>query len=147
MSPFGVMLRDARLRAGLRQSEIAEEMGYEQTYWSALELGTKGPPPLSFVEKLVNVLGLDIETGDALRSAILNSNRHMTLPADSPVEAFRVFSKLRRQISTLHPEQLIAIEQILDLSERLKGRGSAFVEPPRMRRRHSSPDGKEGAMA
>lgn len=146
MSPFGLMLRDLRLRHGLRQADLAHSMGYEQTYWSALELGTKGPPPRDFVEKLVRTLGLDDETADALLQAIDDSCRHMTLPAGSPTPLFRVFSEFRRQAETLHPAQLALIEQALHLRKELKDCHSISDDRPRIRRRHPPSGGKEGEM-
>ncbi|MFT3848511.1 MAG: helix-turn-helix transcriptional regulator [Propionivibrio sp.] len=146
MSPFGVLLRDLRLRAGMRQTELAQAMGYEQTYWSALETGTKGPPPLSFVQKLANIVGLDEDTLRDLTQAIDDSYRHMTLPVDAPTQVFRVFGEFRRQVDTLHPVQLALIEQALSLRAELKDRGALQDERPRIRRRYVQSLGKEGAM-
>ena len=44
MSPFSQLLAETRRRHGLRQIDLAELLGYEQTYLSALEVGAKGPP-------------------------------------------------------------------------------------------------------
>lgn len=146
MSPFGLMLRDLRLRHGLRQADLAHSMGYEQTYWSALELGTKGPPPRTFVEKLANTLGLDDETADTLMQALDDSCRHMTLPVGSPTELFHVFSEFRRQAETLHPVQLALIKDALSLRHELKDRHCNFDESPRIRRRHLPSGRKAGDM-
>lgn len=51
MSPFGQLLHELRQKSGLRQVELAERMGYEQSYLSALELGVKGPPPTEFIDE------------------------------------------------------------------------------------------------
>ena len=37
MSPFSRLLAETRRRNGLRQIDLAELLGYEQTYLSALE--------------------------------------------------------------------------------------------------------------
>ena len=50
MSPFSHFLHELRLRHQIRQSELAELLGYEQSYISALEIGAKGPPTEEFVE-------------------------------------------------------------------------------------------------
>lgn len=146
MSPFGVLLRDLRLRHGLRQAELAHAMGYEQTYWSALELGTKGPPPPTFVQKLGDTLGLEEEIADALHLAIDDSYRHMTLPVDAPMPVYRVFGEFRRQIETLHPAQVALIEQALNLSAELKNRRPLQDDPPRIRRRRLPLSQREGEM-
>ncbi len=130
------MLRDLRLKHGFRQAELAEAMGYEQTYWSALELGTKGPPPPAFVQKLVVTLGLDDETANALQRAVEDSNRHMTLPVGSSPASYRVFNEFRRQVETMHPAQLALIEQALRLRAELKEGRPLDDGSPRIRRRH-----------
>lgn len=50
MSPFSHFLHELRLRHQIRQAELAELLGYEQSYISALEIGAKGPPTEEFVE-------------------------------------------------------------------------------------------------
>lgn len=42
MSPFAHFLHDLRMRYGIRQRDLAERMGYETGYFSALEVGIKG---------------------------------------------------------------------------------------------------------
>ena len=39
----GLILREARLRAGLSQAELAERMGVDRAYVSGLELGQRNP--------------------------------------------------------------------------------------------------------
>lgn len=41
MSPFSHFLHELRMRYDIRQVELAETMGYEQSYISALEVGIK----------------------------------------------------------------------------------------------------------
>lgn len=40
------------MRHGVRQVELAERIGYEQSYISALEAGAKGPPTPEFIDRL-----------------------------------------------------------------------------------------------
>jgi hypothetical protein len=58
MSPFARQLSEFRMRHGIRQNELAELIGYDQTYISALEVRLKGPPTSEFVDKLVTTLPL-----------------------------------------------------------------------------------------
>jgi len=58
MSPFSHMLYELRMRFEIRQADLAELVGYEQSYISALEVGSKGPPTPEFIDKLVSVLEL-----------------------------------------------------------------------------------------
>jgi transcriptional regulator with XRE-family HTH domain len=61
LSPFSERLRALRLRYGVRQKDLAEAMGFEQSYVSALELGIKGPPSRDFVDRLARYLRLSAD--------------------------------------------------------------------------------------
>lgn len=58
MSPFSGFLHDLRMRRRLRQADLADLLGYEQSYISALETGLKGPPTFEFLSRLAEVLAL-----------------------------------------------------------------------------------------
>jgi transcriptional regulator with XRE-family HTH domain len=58
MSPFSHFLHDLRMRLEIRQAELAELVGYEQSYISALEVGLKGPPTQEFIARLIHALSL-----------------------------------------------------------------------------------------
>lgn len=133
MSPFGQVLHDLRQRYGLRQTELAERMGYEQSYLSALELGVKGPPPEVFLRRLVAVLNLDEETEETIFRAADNSHRRLVIPLDSPSNVYRACNELRRQLERLHPSQIDLIERILRMPQELSIRTNA--ESPRIKRR------------
>lgn len=113
MSPFGYQLNLLRLEHGLRQTDLAELLGYEQTYLSALELGTKGPPSTEFVTRLIHALALDKESASLLMRARENSNRHIVIPADAPKAVFEACNELRRQLDYLHPAQVDMILRVL----------------------------------
>jgi len=53
MSPFSHFLHELRMRLEIRQAELAELVGYEQSYISALEVGLKGPPTQEFITRLI----------------------------------------------------------------------------------------------
>ncbi len=59
MSPFSNAFRELRIFCGLRQAEFAEKLGFEQSYISAIEIGTKGPPGIDFVNTLITRLNLE----------------------------------------------------------------------------------------
>lgn len=132
MSPFAVALREFRVTRGLRQSEAAEMLGYEQTYISALELGTKGPPPESFVERAVRVFRLDDASEQRLRAALQASQRRMVIPTDASEGVYNLVNELRQQIDQLHPAQIDLIRIALRFPQE-------FAVPPvrieRVRRR------------
>lgn len=61
MSPFAHLLHELRLRHGVRQSELSELIGYDQTYISAVEVGLKGVPASDFIDRVSKALTLSDE--------------------------------------------------------------------------------------
>ncbi len=133
MSPFSKLLSELRRRHGLLQKELAELIGIEQTYLSALETGIKGPPTPDFVARLQKALDLDPAAVKALDAAVDNSQRKMSLSADAPEEVFEVFNEFRRQLDTIHPSQLQLFRMALALKNDLNE--GQFKEIPRIKRR------------
>lgn len=119
MSPISNDLRELRNIHGLRQGDLATKLGYEQSYVSAIEVGSKGPPTQEFVERLISVLALD----DAWRARLLESldasQRKLTVPGQAPESVFRLCNELRKQIDHLHPAQVELIRAALQIPERL----------------------------
>lgn len=144
MSPFAKLLHDLRIRAGLRQKDLAELVGFEQSYVSALELGLKGPPNKSFVTELVRVLELNQEQQGKLNEAVAASQRRVEVPSEAPVEVFLLCHKLRQQIDRLHPLQIELMTTALNLpSEFVLG---DIERPARLRRRSHKPTIEEAKM-
>lgn len=115
MSPFAKLLHDYRIKAGLRQKELAELLGYEQSYLSALELGLKGPPNREFANQLIKVLDLDQKEQITLMEALAASQRKVDVPNEAPIEIFWMCHKLRQQIDRLHPLQIELMTTALNL--------------------------------
>lgn len=132
MSPFAIALRDLRAIRRLRQSEAAEMLGYEQTYISALEVGSKGPPPDAFVERVVRVFGLDEASEQRFRDAHQASQRRVVIPADAPENVYLLVNELRQQIDHLHPAQIELMRVALKFPQAI---AVAPVRFERMRRR------------
>ena len=84
MSPFALLLHDLRIRSGLRQRVLAEQMGYETSYFSALEVGVRGPPPAEFVDRLIRALNLSEEEQKTVRRAAAASRRRFQITHDTP---------------------------------------------------------------
>ena len=122
MSPFSHFLHELRLQHQIRQSELAELLGYEQSYISALEVGIKGPPTDEFVRKLIITMALAPSAQLELREAIAASDRKLALPVDSPQSVYWMFKRLRDQIDNLHPLQVKMIQDALAMR-------SSLVEP------------------
>lgn len=119
----------------MHQSELAQRMGYEQTYISALEVGNKGPPAAEFVEKLITTLALGTEEQARLTQAVEASQRKLVLEIDSSPETYWMLKELRERIQILHPAQIKMIRDVLQLPEALKERA---IEPVhRLKRRRN----------
>lgn len=127
------------MRHGIRQNELAELIGYDQTYISALEVGLKGPPTPEFVDKLVEGLALSRTEEAALRSAAEVSDRKLVLDADSHPEIYLMLATLKRRLRELHPAQARMIRELVDLPDTVRQQEQEPVK--RLRRRKT----EEGA--
>lgn len=116
MSPFSILFRHVREKSGLRQKDLADLLGYEQSYLSAIEIGTKGPPTPEFVQRLVTVLVLKEEDARQMWEAMDASQRKIQIPSDAPEDVFLLGHELRKQIDHLHPSQVEAIRAVLRIS-------------------------------
>lgn len=133
MSPFASQLKSLRVGRGLRQMELAERVGYEQSYVSALELGIKGPPNEEFLDHLVRALQLTQAEQEAMHEAVLASRRKIDIPTEAPTEVYWLCHKFRQQLDRLHPTQIELIETALDLP--LSFNLPVQSSPPRIKRR------------
>lgn len=133
MSPFAKLLHEHRIRAGLRQKELAELLGYEQSYLSALELGLKGPPKKEFAAQLAKTLDLDQDEQTSLKEALAASQRRVEVPNEAPIEIFWLCHKLRQQIDRLHPLQIELMTTALNLPSEFNLVNTEL--PARLRRR------------
>lgn len=127
------------MRHGIRQNELAELIGYDQTYISALEVGLKGPPTPEFVDKLVEGLALSRTEEAALRCAAEVSDRKLVLDADSHPEIYLMLAALKRRLRELHPAQARMIRELVDLPDTVRQQEQEPVK--RLRRRKT----EEGA--
>lgn len=74
---------ELRLRHGIHQTELAELLGYEQSYISALEIGTKGPPTPEFFAKLAQSFDMRDAEQHELEQIAEASQRKLALDTDS----------------------------------------------------------------
>lgn len=115
MNPFSTKLKSLRIERGFRQVELAEKLGYEQSYVSAVELGIKGPPADEFLARLVCVLNLSEEERKALYQAVAASKRKIHIPQGASQEVYWLLYKLSQKLDHLHPTQISLIETALNL--------------------------------
>lgn len=120
MSPFSIIFRELRASFGMRQSEFASKLGFEQSYVSAIEVGTKGPPNMDFICRVIEILDLDESWRQRLLGALDESQRKIVLSSDATEDTFRMFNELRRQIDRLHPAQVELMQMALRLPAIMK---------------------------
>lgn len=120
MSPFANLIGDLRNRRGMRQKDLANLMGYEQSYISALEVGTKGPPTIEFIAKLTQVLSLGQEEQKAVEVAIARSDKKLVLPVNASQRLYELCYELRLVVDEILPSQIEMMLQILRLPQEMK---------------------------
>jgi transcriptional regulator with XRE-family HTH domain len=104
---IGDLIREARVRAGLTQTQLAEMSGTSQATLSAYERGRKGPSAAT----LARVLG-----AAGARLAAVPARRPVRIPSRGDLE---------------HRGRILA--QTLDLAERLPARHSPDLRYPVLR--------------
>lgn len=120
MSPMSKLIVELRKKRGMRQTDLANAVGYEQSYLSALEMSTKGPPTPEFINKLIKALSLTQEEQDQLKLAILKSDRKFVLPTNSPEELYELCYELRQVVDQVLPSQIEMILKVLRLPNDIK---------------------------
>ena len=122
------------MRHGVRQVELAERIGYEQSYISALEAGAKGPPTPEFVDRLQSALGLTDEEACKLRAAADASQRKLVIDVDMPQDVYWLLDRLRATLPDLTPTQVRVINEVLNMPT---SPADAWPESPRRLRRRN----------
>lgn len=117
-SPFSIFFRDFRYRQGMSQQEMADRLGYEQAYLSAIELGKKSPSA-GFIKKLVDEMGLGDRDQRELDVVVRESKRKYVLPNEIPTETYLLCSELWGKIDRLHPAQIRAIRDLIRIDEEM----------------------------
>lgn len=144
MSPFSDQMKSLRIRRGLRQTELAELVGYEQSYVSALELGLKGPPTDEFLKKMIGALKLSQDEQQTMLEAVAASQRKIKIPFEAPAEVYWLCHKLQLQLDRLHPVQIDLIKTALSLP--LNFNLTDDSAPPRIKRRYQNVHSMEAKM-
>lgn len=119
MSPFSERLRALRLRYGVRQMDLAEAIGFEQSYISAIELGIKGPPSIEFVERVSAHLRLSDDEDSSLREALQLYTRNFSIPQTASADVFRLCSELWRELDRLTDTQIRVIRDVIALRQEI----------------------------
>jgi transcriptional regulator with XRE-family HTH domain len=130
MSPFAHFLHGLRKARQIRQCDLAEMLGYDQSYVSALEVGLKSPPPQEFVDRLINVLSLTADEAARARREAEASNRRLVLDVQAPQDLYRMIDALRERMGRLQPEHIHTICAILKMSDAVPARQPEVTRRP-----------------
>ena len=144
MSPFADALRQLRLRRGLRQQALADLVGCERSYISALENDLKKEPPPAFVDGIGQVLDLPSEEAAELRQALAKSRRAYAVPAQAPRETYEFVYDLFASLDSLSLLQLQGLRTVLQLGNAQQG--PLHESDVRIRRKDRRLEQKEVAM-
>lgn len=139
-SPFSVFFRDLRFRHGLRQQEMAEQLGYEQAYISAVELGKKNPSE-DLLRKLAKEMDLSAKDQEELSQAVKESKRRYVVPDEVTTDTYRLCSELWEKIDRLYPAQIRAIRELIRIDEEMAEQPRYLTR--RIRRRTKEREGAE----
>ena len=60
-TPLGKLLKDARVKAGMSQAQLAETIGISRSYLSQLEHGVYPRPTLAVLDRITEVLDISAE--------------------------------------------------------------------------------------
>jgi transcriptional regulator with XRE-family HTH domain len=139
MSPFSHFLHELRMRRGVRQAELAEMTGYEQSYISALEVGLKGPPTEEFVEKLIEAFDLPPDQAREVRAVADASERKLVLDKDCPPDLYWMLKDMREHLRHLHPRHIKMIRDVLELAGEVPARQPELPRRLPRRRQEEAP--------
>lgn len=117
MTPFGEFLEQIRRQRHLQQKQMADVMGINPCYVSALEKGRKGPPSEKIINQLIRNLGLSEVEQAALKRSVKISELTYRLPANLSKEEFEFMYELRMHLGALSHDQLVIMKKTLKLGE------------------------------
>lgn len=117
MSPFAAALRAIRFERGLNQQDVANLVGCDRSYLSALENDQRAAPTEPFLEGLISGLNLGDEEADALRRARQCSRRSYTLPDDAAKAVYIFTHELFLRLDRLTGRDLAALTAVLKLTD------------------------------
>lgn len=117
MSPFADFLYELRMRHDIRQAELAEILGHEQGYISALELDKKGPPPAVFINKLIQKFNLTSEETSQLVESVDASQRRFVISKEISKDAYWLIRDMRESLPELTKAEIDLLRKILALKK------------------------------
>ncbi len=125
MSPFAYQLRKVRTERKLQQKAMAEIIGCEPSYLSALETDAKAPPQKEKLNQFFKKLNLTFEEQTELLITAEKSKRLIRLPLKGNKLLFEICHEFEKQMTKIDDDQLMMIglglkltsKQIIELGE------------------------------
>jgi transcriptional regulator with XRE-family HTH domain len=119
VTPFGQALRELRGRKGITQRDLAHAIGVSPAYLSALEHGKRGKPSFDLLQRIAGYFNIIWDEADELFLVAEASHPKVTLDtAGLPPTYTALANRLAREIRTLPPDMVQAIEKLLDDARR-----------------------------
>jgi transcriptional regulator with XRE-family HTH domain len=115
MTPFGNALSQLRRSRKLQQRELAERIGVQPCYVSALEGGKKGPPSKAVLHNIFESLELTPEEIQSMERTIGPSERVFRVPDRVSLEECAFLWELRQRLGSLSGEELAIMTNALRL--------------------------------
>lgn len=117
MTPFGETIRRIRQERGITQKEMARGLGVSAAYLSSLESGKRGRPGFDFLQRVAGYLHIIWDEADDLfRVAALSHPRAIVDTTGLPAEYTALANRLAQEISSLHPQTVREMANILELA-------------------------------
>ena len=120
MTPFGEYLEHLRRSRSLQQKQMADVMGINPCYVSALEKGRRRAPSKQVISRIIERLKLTHDEQIALWHAVEISEPHIRLPSTMSKAEFEFVHKLRSSLGTLSHSQLVIMEEALDWGNQVR---------------------------
>jgi transcriptional regulator with XRE-family HTH domain len=111
--PFGQMLHNYRMRAGLTLRNVAEVSGYSEPYLSKIENGLVHPTNTELLTKLSAALQLSKIEEEAFFESAHKSKRYLRLPEGIPVEGYEYAHQFVHLLSDLGSDRSLRIRKFI----------------------------------
>ncbi len=107
MTPFGVKIKELRIRHRITQKKMADDLGVSAAYLSALEHGHRGQPGPGLVMQICGYFGLIWDEAEELKGlALISHPRTVINTAGLNPKATELANLLARRVHDLDEETL-----------------------------------------
>lgn len=120
MTPFGEYLEQLRRNRSLQQKQMADIMGINPCYVSALEKGRRRVPSKQVISRVIERLKLTEDEQAALWHSVEISEPQFKLPSSMSKAEFEFVHKLRSSLGNLSHSQLVIMGEALDLGNQMR---------------------------